>query len=275
MRSVPSVLIIKEFEMTKPFVVGFIVGVALLIVAGVGASRLQRRDATRIDAEAEERKYQVEIVDATPVQFGVLSDKQRVHSKLYTHYQQVRNGRTIHDLIEQARGKSKIIRTGVFPGLGPRLEPKTAENYFGELTLASDVVILGTVIKKASQITEDNTFIFTDYTISILEVLKNNLTAPLDVGAMITVTRPGGKILVNDIIVQAIDESFEPLPFNNHKVLLFLNFIPETASYKATRDTGSLELDGSSIRPLGGNLPPGVLTDEKSLLTRIRTVINK
>src|SRR5215212_11908766 len=110
----PLVLIVKEFKMSKSFVLGFIVGVALLIVAGAGASRLQRRDVKQIDAAAEEREYQAEIVDATPVQLGALSEKQRIHSKLYTHYLKMRGGETISKLVAQAKGKSRIARTIAF-----------------------------------------------------------------------------------------------------------------------------------------------------------------
>jgi hypothetical protein len=273
---VPPVLIIKEFKMSKPFVLGFIVGVALLIVAGVGASRLQRRDANRVEADAEEKEYQAKIVDATPVQLGALSEKQRVHSKLYSHYREIRQG-TISGLVAQAKGKSRIARTITEVGLGPALiEPETPEKYFGKLAEASDTVIRGRVTKKASLITEDDAYIFTDYELVVTEVLKNTATSPIDTGTTITVTRPGGTVLLDGLIVEAVDMSFEPLPINNHEVVLFLRFIPETGAYKATRDTGSFELDGSILRPLGGSgFPPGVVRDKDSFLKTVRAISNQ
>src|SRR5215213_8241812 len=116
--------------MSKSFVLGFIVGVALLIVAGVGASRLQRRDATRIDAEELERKYQAELVDATPVELGALSERQRVHSKLFAHYKRLRGSDIIGDLVAEAKGNYKIIETGVGPPLTELItEPETPGNF--------------------------------------------------------------------------------------------------------------------------------------------------
>src|ERR1051325_9206844 len=117
--------------MSKSFVSGFIVGVALLIVAGVGASRLQRRDAARTDGEELERKYQAELVDATPVEPGVLSERQRIHSKLFAHYKRLRGGNVIGDLVAEAKGRYKIIETGVGIPLTELItESETPENFF-------------------------------------------------------------------------------------------------------------------------------------------------
>ena len=263
--------------MSKSFILGFIVGVALLIVAGVGASRLQRRDAARIDADAEEREYQSKIVDAPPVQLGALSERQRIHSRLYTDYRATRGGKTITGLVAQAKGRSRIASTTVFIGLGPELtKPVAPEKYFGELAHSSDAVIRGRVTKKEVQITEDDSFIFTDYDVLITEVLKNNAFAPIGKDETISVTRPGGRVLLDGIIVEAEDMAFKPLPINTHDVILFLRYIPETGAYQATRDTGCFELNGSILSPLTGDrFPPGVLRDTDSFLQTIRGISNK
>lgn len=260
--------------MSKPFVIGFFVGLALLLVAGVGASRLHQKDAEQAKQRTELAEFQAELGDATPVQLGVLTENERAHSKLYGHYLGLRNYRTISGLVEQAKGKSKIVETGVLIGLGPVLsEPETPENYFSEVARESDAVIRGRVIKKVSQITEDDAFLFTDYDVVITEVLKSDVTASLEAGARITVTRPGGKVLLDGIIVRAKDDSFAPLPVNNHEVVLFLKRIPETGAYRAARDTGTFELDGSILRALTGcAFPPGVLRDGNSFLQTARAV---
>lgn len=263
--------------MSKSFVLGFIVGVALLIVAGVGASRLQQKDTKRSAAEAEEKEYQQKIADATPVQFGALSEKQRVHSKLYSHYRERRGGKTISGLVAQAKGKSRIVSTIAFVGMQEVLtEPETPENYFGALAKASDAVVRGRITKKASQITGDDSFVFTEYDVEITEALKDNVTTPIHTGATITVTRPGGRVLLDGVIVEAEDKAFEPLPINNHEVVLFLQYIPETGAYKSTQATGSFELDGAILRPLTkANLPPGVLRGKDSFLRTVRSISNR
>src|SRR5205085_8641379 len=103
-------------------------------------------------------------------------------------------------------------------------------------------------------------------------ILKNNVTAPFDQGAVITVTHPGGKVLLDGIIVKAIDEAFLPLPVNQD-VVLFLKFIPETRAYELTNDTGSFELDGSTLQPLTkDHFPPGVLQNGIRFLQTVRSI---
>ena len=258
--------------MAKSFALGFIVGVTLLIVAGGGPSRLQRNDVKQIDAQVEEKEYQSKLLDATPVQVGVLSHRERIHSKLYSDYRARRGGNTISGLIAQGRGKGRIVRTIAFVGMEEILtEAETPEKYFGQLAQASDAVIRGRVTKKASQISEDDAFVFTDYDIAVREVIKNNAASPINTGATISVTRPGGRVLLDGIVVEAEDRAFEPLPMNNHEIILFLRYIPETGAYKATRATASFQLEGSNLRPLSkASMPPGVLRDKDSLLQILR-----
>jgi len=263
--------------MSKAFVVGFVMGLVLLAVGGVGASRRHQKDVEQEKDRAELKEYQAELRDATAVRFGVLTDNQRIHSRLFAKYLQLGSNRTISGLVAAAEGKGKIVSSVVFVGNAELLtESETPENYFHQLANASDAVIRGRVTKRVSQITEDDGFVLTDYDVLAAEVFKNNATQPIETGAMITVTRPGGKVLLDGVIVKAIDEAFAPLPLNDHDVVLFLKFIPETGAYKATRPTGSFELDGTIIRPLTGvAFPPGVLRNGDSFLKTVRAVSNQ
>lgn len=263
--------------MSKPFVFGFVIGLALLLVCGVGASRLRQKDTKHRDLETE--KYQTEVLDATPVEMGRLTAKQRVHSKLYSHYSELTNNlpgdKTISETV--AHSKSKIIERSVEIGLGELLtEPEAPEAYLGELARSSDLIIRGRVTKRVSQITEDDTFLFTDYDVIVIEVFNNNAAAPIDLGKTIVVTRPGGKVLVDGVVVKATDSAYAALPVNTNDVVVFLRFIPETGAYKTTRATGAFELVGSTVRPLTGvPFPPGVIRDSNSFLETIRAVSNK
>jgi len=261
--------------MSKPFLIGFVVGLALLLVAGVGASRLHQKDAEQAKLQSELAEYRAELVDATPVQLGVLADRQRIHSKLYANYLELTKNFTVSRSV--GRAESKVVGIDVHVGLGPALtEPETPESYFGELARQSDVVIRGRVATKASQITEDDGFIFTDYGILVTEVLKNSNKTRLDSGMTLTVTCPGGKVSVGGIIVKAIDHSFALLPQNSHDLVLFLKYVPETGAFRPTGPAGSFELDGSILRPLTGvGFPPGVLRDADSFLQAARAVSDK
>jgi hypothetical protein len=263
-----SLSVLEEVQMSKAFVFGLVTGLALLLGIGVRSSRLTQTDP-------EEKVFQAELPDATPIKVGVLTERQRAHSKLYSQYREMRaqNMDSITELAAHNKGKCKIVQTRTFTPLGPLLGPDTPENYFDRLARESDAVLLGRPTKKVSQITEDDSFIFTDYDVLIKEVIKNNIVAPLDAGASITITRPGGKVLLDGMIVRAIDDSYGPLPINGNDVLLFLRFVPETGAYRATRETGSFELDGSSVRPLTRSaMPPGTILDSDSFLKTIRSV---
>jgi len=163
------------------------------------------------------------------------------------------------------------------PGLGPVREPEAPETFFGELARASDAVIRGRVTKKTSQVTEDDAFLFTDHDVEVAEVLKDNAAAPLAPGATITVTWPGGKVLLDGVIVTAIDQNLLPLPTNGHDIVLFMKFLPQTGAYYNAPGNAAYEIDGTSVQPLTPRsfLPPGVIQDRDSFLGAIRAVSAK
>jgi hypothetical protein len=260
-----SLHFIEEDYMKKAYVLGVVTGLALLIVAGVAGFQLQKKDV-------EDEGYRAELVDASPVQSGAFTERQRVHSKQFAYYQHGRNFETINETVAKAKGQTKIVELEALLGLGEvRNEPQSPETFFGELARLSNAVIRGRVIRKHSYVTEDGTFIYTDYDVSVAEVFKDNPAAPISTGATITVTHPGGKVVLDKVIVKANDEAFGSLLINDNDVMLFLRFIPETGTYKATRPNGTFELSESSLRPLTKrNFPPGVLRDRESFLQAVR-----
>jgi hypothetical protein len=259
--------------MSKSFIYGFIVGIVVLIVGVSAGSQIQQNDLKETEAQRELRLFAKEVVDATPTQLGVLTGRQQNHSKLYSVYRE-RNKKKISEFITHPEGRVLAIDFEI--GLGPRLTQSEApEEYFGKLANASDAIIRGRVVQKVSQITEDDTFIFTDYDVEVMEVFKDNAISPLT-GRNIIITRPGGKIVVDGTIMQVTDHHFLPLPVDNKDVILFLKYIPDTGAYQATRDNGSFQIDGEILRPLTeGHFPPGVLRNGNSFLQAVRAIQTK
>jgi hypothetical protein len=260
--------------MLKIFILGFIAGTILLAVSGVAGFQPQQAGIEQKRKEQQELAlYKAEVVDATPVQLGILTERQKNHSKLYSFYRE-QNKKKISDLL--AHAESKVIGIVFHVGVGEVLPKETPENYFKKLADQSDAIIRGRIIKKVSQVTEDDTFIFTDYDVSVIEVLKNNVISSLENGSSIIVTRPGGKIVVNDVVMYIKDHSYLPLPNNNNEVVLFLKYIPETGAYQTAQDTGSFELSEAELKPLTKvYFPQGVLTDSDSFLKIIRNLSAK
>lgn len=256
--------------MSKGFVIGFLVGLSLLGIIGVGASPGKQKDL-------EQQKYQAEILDATSAQLGVMTEKQRFHSRLHNGLVTSVGGMTISQLIQSNRGQKIILGRYVDGRMWLASDKLEApEDYFGSFAQESDAIIRGRAVNKTSQITEDDTFLFSDYDVVVVDVFKNSTHTLLNAGTTITVTSPGGKIVLDDVIVKAGGNGEAAFPVNAQEVLLFLKYIPETEAFKLTRYNGGFELNGKFVRPLAGIFPiaPSFFANQHSFLKTIKAVSN-
>jgi len=263
--------------MSKRFLIGFVAGLALIVVVGAG-SRLNQNDGQQERSRTELAEYQAEMRDASPVRLGVLTPKQRYHSKLHNGSVGDMGGTTISQLIAAYRGQRIVLGRSIDGRMWlPSGDPQAPEDYFGALAKESDAIIRGRAVSKVSQITEDDSFLFTDYELVVSEVFKNNAISPLDNGANITITCAGGKIIVDEVVVKAGGNGEALLPVGAQDVLLFLKFIAETGSYRLTRYNGGFELNGKTVTPLAGIFPikPNIFNNERSFLKLVRAVSNK
>src|SRR4030095_8442698 len=123
-------------------------------------------------------------------------------------------------------------------------------------------------------ITEDDSFLFTDYDVVVAEVFENNTNTILNAGTTITVTSPGGKIVLDGVVVKAGGNGEAKFPVNAQEVLLFLKYIPETDGFKLARYNGGFELNGTFVRPLAGIFPikPRFFENHHSFLRTIKAV---
>jgi hypothetical protein len=252
--------------MSKRFLIGFVVGLALMVVVGVGASRQKQKSV-------EEAEFQAELKGATPVQVGVLTERQRMHSKLFSDFRQ---GETINDLVAAYRGQRVVFRISIdvnTPRLSPESEP--LENFLRKLEQQSDAVIVGSVTDKVSQVTEDGRFIFTDYGVTVREVLKGEASLELGVGKTINVTCPGGKVLIANAIVKSGGNSIPSLPLNSHDVLLFLKALAQDGDFKLARYDASFELGDASVTALAGVLASSYPIDKHSFLKMVRATVTQ
>ena len=135
---------------------------------------------------------------------------------------------------------------------------------------AADAIVLGTVKTSASQITEDQNFIFTDYVLLVQQVLKNNSRSPIQQEAEISVTRPGGAVLIGGKPVTAIDDSIPPLR-RGKQYLLFLRYLPETDSFASIETGESYELKGNDAQLLRYK-PEGVTSPKNSAIAFVNEI---
>ena len=103
----------------------------------------------------------------------------------------------------------------------------------------SDAVIIATAQTGVSHLTSDQKFVYTDWTFTVEQVLKDNLKSRLGIGAATLVTRPGGILEINNRKVFATDRNFRDFQAGS-TYLLFLEFIHQTGAYKATAEKSFL-----------------------------------
>lgn len=207
-----------------------LISLIVLSVAMVTAMAALRRQTQNSSPSQNNSAYKEE---PTLIQEGVKTEKQKHHAKIFKGYNDVAKGRTIHDLVVE-RGDVVLERE-----VGDMAMPRSfnLQEYLQGLSCKSDAIVVGTVKNKSSQIIEEGTFTFTDYEVTIEDVLKNSTTALIVPNNNITVTRTGGAVKLNGHTIRAIDYSQRPLQIGVH-YLFFLHYIPETGAYRYVSNWG-------------------------------------
>lgn len=179
---------------------------------------------------------------ATLILDGVLTERQREHSKLFKAYG---SGRKVSDLAGE-EGEIEIRSVTPLSGGVPDSPPTTLNQVLKHDACIADAIVTGTVKGKSSQLTENGEFIFTDYELTVDDVVKQNSSSTIRTDVEITVTGPGGTILLSGKRIRAIDSILAPLRVGQH-YLLFLEFIPTTDSYREIESGGSFRLSGNKV----------------------------
>lgn len=210
--------------------------------------------------------------EATPIQVGIMSEKQRAHSKLYDSYKTNRK----LDALPLPDENDKDLEQGVYIEPGTPIISSDApvlsfEDFLKDTACASDAVAIVDVKDKSSQLTENREFIFTDYTAVVQEVFKDNALAPLRTGNRITVTRPGGKVQINGRVINALDSSFKLLK-KEKRHLLFLKYIPGVDVYQSIRK-GSFRLEDNELVSLTEEFLPGGSNDTRPFTIDARNAL--
>lgn len=176
-----------------------------------------------------------------------MTEKQKAHSRIYKEYKQGPD-KNLCRLVEGSPAPLLVQVAGLreLPALSPT--PHGYPNWLLRIFAhEADAVVVGVVKSKSSALTEDGSFIFTDAQVEVQEVIKDNLAAPIPRNTEITVTRPGGTIMLKGKEVRAADVEFDPFQVNGRYVL-FLTFIPETGGYRAFSERSFQLLPGIVVK---------------------------
>jgi hypothetical protein len=238
-----------------------------LALLGLACSTGKAQGVEQKPTNEEIARFQSENNDATPVQLGVLTPTQRIHGKVFSGY----GHKPLDEVAASARAEGRPGVAVTVHGDRGYLRPPTQEEILNNLVQSSDSIICGTGLNKTSQLSEDNKFIYTDYQVLVSDVIKGN-GRELVKGHTIVVTQPGGKVLLNGIIIIATVNEFLPLSVDGAETLLFLNLVRESGAYKVR---SGYELREGRIRALGIPLPQGVIRTRDSLLATVRAISAK
>jgi hypothetical protein len=114
------------------------------------------------------------------------------------------------------------VPSSAFPaGSSPQVQVEVAN---------SDLIIIGTPIKARSLPIEDRTFAFTQYAVRVEKVVANDQNGLLP-GNTIIVSRGGGELTVDNVLIKAIEPAFSEFLLNQSYVLM-LRSVPGTTSYR-------------------------------------------
>lgn len=249
-----------------------IAALAVVAVVGLVTAQMAKRTEKRLVPQTQRQQHIKD--DATPIQEGVATDKQKKHARLFKGYSDVTRGRKIRDLVAE-RGDVDVSRE-----VGDMVIPASfsLHDYLQNLACKADAVVVGVVKSKSSQVTEDGTFIFTDYELTAEDVIKNNPASPVQPDSNITVTRTGGSVKINGHTARATDFSQRPLHVGERYVL-FLRFVPDTGAYMYLSNWGddSFQVRGNQVSQVSATPLPlgtGRTTDLTSFLNETRNAVN-
>ena len=234
-----------------------IIGVAsvlLSIVLGMALGASRTFPFSQKKENEFERNMKLATGEATPIQEGVMTEKQKKHSKLFGDFGLAAQGKKLRELVVE-RGDVYLVAT-----VGNVITPRSfnLKDFLHNLTCQADAVVIGTVKSKASQIIEEGTFVFTDYELTVTDVLKNNPAAPIVPTNIITYTSPGGAVESNGHVIRAVNRSRDPLQIGEN-YLLYLKFIPETGAYKgfsSSRDGDTFQIKNGAVIQASDRLLP-------------------
>ena len=162
--------------------------------------------------------------------------RQIEHSKLFENY-----GLKGHKLTD-GKGDGGFAADIEVPAY---LTVPSRSEYFAKLACESDAVVVGKVVNQTALLSPDESMIFTDVEISVVETLKDNPKSHIYPNQSITVTRPGGSLELNGRKLSVVLSNFKDFSVGG-QYLLFLKLLPTTLDYEAFWDR-TFELRGGLI----------------------------
>lgn len=170
--------------------------------------------------------------------------RHREHGKLFDGH----HGPKLQDLAARQQGDISVWEEE--PYVIRPADNQVSQRPFMQFAVCNaDAVVIGTLTSETPQLTPSENFIFTDYEMTVEQVIKPNASTATTKLDRILVTREGGTLYQGGRAFRAEVEGFKPFAIGN-RYLLFLRYVPATGAYLAYAN-GSFQLDGNKVVTLG------------------------
>jgi hypothetical protein len=189
---------------------------------------------------------------------------ENVHSRLF-HKGPVGQ---IPDLVSKTTGD---IYIPCVVGVAQKVAVPLVDN-LAMLAADSDLVIQGQAESGTTHLNATKDFLYTDWTFTVEEVLKNNSRVPVQMGATILVARPGGKVQISGRTVYATCADFQEFA-SGQSYLLYLHFIPETGAYAIDGGSKAFTISSTPRRLDSVNYHEPEASDKETLLKDARDAV--
>ena len=118
-----------------------------------------------------------------------------------------------------------------------------------ELACGADAVFVATIQSADSFPISDGTFLFTDYSVVLEDVLRAGTASHLQPGIGTIVTRLGGKVVVEGKPRRALVSDL-PMLTTGAKYLFFAKYLPQTRDFEVNKPVGAYVVSGKFVRAL-------------------------
>ena len=222
------------------------------------------------------------LAHAFPIPDSVLIQRLQANRKLYSKWERKPGLRELAKQSNNDVSSNPVILSTPAIATEKSLAKKDPKNQPQIQATATfcDVVVVGTVTRNISSLTQNEGFIFTDSEVLIESVVGTskleNGRADIGPGSEITVTSPGGRVVADGHKLSAFLPGTLPLNVNG-RYILFLKYIPESQSYKRV-DIGGYDISNPTALPLESRIPnplSSLMTDRTALLEAISSSTSK
>jgi len=221
------------------------VGVAIILVIGVAlfASSFFKLDAQSDNAKSDKATIIKRNRPAT--------DEEKEYSKEYKKRYPDTDAKRLLEMAKSRR-TNEIVGSSIGEPSRPTVGGLTAtsnSDLLSRATCEADLIAVGKIEEKVAHLTDDGRFIYTQYELTVVDIIKNISEQSVSIGREVRLTRPGGLISLDNQLIKIEDKSYPDLSVGDY-YLLFLRYVPGAKGFIASTVDGTFEVRNGAVEQL-------------------------